>query len=365
MHNGGVMKNKSFNSLFTRMVHFGIMMLLFCPAIGKGQETKLTELNISMTLINLRDKSSTNLSSEDAELTTKKIIMKENDNIQKLLTGNGIYADGESIGILYHLNPGMDPKSIKAGAEILFPVIKMKKQLASSSKEDCLVALTLDKKIKQDFINTIKQFDIVAAGISSLSFNSSIPPEVKDKFIALTKPIMENMETFKVLIRERTRPLSSEMILQMNDEGDQMISIIEKITHKNYILTNNDIESIELIAKNMTIRMKTLDEAKGAGGISSNWPEVSVFVRAIDVSHGKEINNLRVYYVGQGLWNDRIKYEKSFDKLTSPSERILPEADYYIWVGKPQDSTPLSDRKSLEVRKKAENEKIGIDLIIK
>ena len=360
------MKNGPTSRSFACLIYVGIIIMLLYPTTSLGQETSLAALNISMTLINVKDKSSIKLTSEDVELTTTKTIVKENEDVQQLLTSNGIYADGESIGILYRLNPTMDPKLNNKGAEIVVPTIKTMKPITGYSRDKYLLALTLDRKMKQDLLDGIRRLDVAAAAISGLGTEPFGSTAIRDSFTVLTRTILESMETFKVLIRERTRPLSLELIRQMNDEAEQVISMLDTITHKKgYRLTENDIGSARLIAKNMTVRMKSLDETKGSGGIPSRWPEVRVSIRVVNTVDGKEVKNLRVYYVGQGLWNTRSKYERSFDKLSSPSERDLPEADYYIWAGKPQDSTPLSDRKSLEIRRKTENERVELDLTIK
>jgi hypothetical protein len=360
------MKNKLIRPSFIILFHAETLMLLLCPAMAGGQSEQLAGRDISMTLIHCKDKSSVRLASDNAELMTRKVTVDENENIQQMLTSNGILADGESIGILYLLNPGIDPRSITHGTEIILPVIKLKNKEASGPRDNCLVALTLDRKAKQDLLNTIKRLDVAAAGITGLSSKSFSSPEAKDTFAVLTKSISENLGTFKILLRERTRPLCLETIQQMNDEAEQMISILDKIAHETeYKVAANEIRSVGLIAKNMSVRMKSLDESKGSGGIPSRWPEVRVSIRVVNTVDGNEVKNLRVYYVAQGLWNNRNKYERSFDKLSSPSERDLPEADYFIWAGKPQDSAPLSDRKSVEIRRKAENEKIELDLTIK
>ncbi len=66
----------------------------------------------------------------------------------------------------------------------------------------------------------------------------------------------------------------------------------------------------------------------------------------------------------QALWKYRHKYESSFGKLSSPTERSLPEATYFFWAGRPGDSTPLSDRKKESVRKSEMSKKIEVELVI-
>ena len=173
------------------------------------------------------------------------------------------------------------------------------------------------------------------------------------------------MESFKVVIKERTRPLSSETLQQMTTEAKRMNAILNDIINNNKNVNKNDLDTALLISKDMDIKMKSLAEQKGVGELPSRWPDVLVTVKTIDVHKDQEINNMRVYYVPQALWNYRASEAKSFDRLTSPTDRVLPEADYYIWAGKLDDSTPLTERKTLEVRKVTGKEKIELDLAVK
>jgi K+/H+ antiporter YhaU regulatory subunit KhtT len=359
------MKSMILKPVSLLLLQIGLILSLAGPILASGQETGMSALNISMALINQRDGSSKILPPGSIELASQKVTFKEGDKLEKLLASQGIFADGESVGIVYLLNPGLDAKSMKAGAEIILPFVKDKKQFSGEFDKGSLVALTLDKDQKQEFLKVLRELEASTTSLMGLSAKQFESPEEKSKFIKTTKSIVDKMGGFKIVIKERTRPLNSEMLQQMNSEAKQMNSILDNIIKHNQNVSKNDLETAELISRDMDIRMQSLAEQKGVGGLPPRWPDVLVTVKTINVQQGKEIPNLRVYYVPQALWNYRNGIEKSFDRLTSPADKALPEADYYIWAAKPGDSTPITERKALEVRKPTGKERIELDLAVK
>jgi hypothetical protein len=342
-----------------------LIVCLFLPCHSSGPETRLSSLNISMTLINQGTGYSKLLPAGSVEVAEQKVTLKEGDSLEKLLTSRGIFADGESIGVVYRLNPALDAEAIKAGADVVVPLVKDKKAFAGEFDRGGLVALTLDKEEKKEFIGILREFQAAAASVVNLQPEQFNSVAEKDAFAKTTKLIFDEMESFKVVLKERTRPLNSDVVVQMIGEAKLMNAILTDIVKLNRKVGKDDIEAAVLIAKDMDIRMKSLAEQKGLGQLPSRWPEVLVTVKTIDVQKGKEVNNMRVYYVPQALWKYRDTEAKSSDRLTSPADVVLPEADYYIWAGKLDDATPLTERKTLEVRKTTGNEKIELDLAVK
>jgi len=324
--------------------------------------TGIEGLDISTMLINQKDHSKINATDINIELTTKRIVFKETDTIDKILISNGIYPNGESLGILYRINADIDEKVIKTNTLLTIPAIV-------KPRENCLVVLTLDKGIKQDFLKTLKLLDKHVEQISNVQIGQFGSITEKEQFTQSIKSITKSMDFFGEAINRQTRPLSSEMLRQMNDEAKLMNLVLNNTVNNKQGFGASDMEAVDLVLKNMNIRMQSLNEKKGPGGLHSRWPEVRVTVKTIDTNRGMEVHNLQIYYVPKALWPYRKDCEKSFDKVTSPSDRDLPEADYYIWAGKKSDPTKesilLTDRADLEVRKKTQQQNIEKDLVIK
>jgi hypothetical protein len=362
---GGTMQKIRLNLGHIRLFSIALIIFYFVPGSSSGQEKRLDSLSISMTLINQKVGSSKILSQKSVALAEQKVTLAPGDNLEKLLISKGIFADGESIGIVYQLNPALDAKAIKTGVEVTVPFVKDKKQFKEEFDQGGVVALTLDKEKKQEFITVLKELESAATSVAKLQpqqFDSIVE---KDMFTQTTKSIVDKMVNFKIVIKERTRPLNSEILQQMNSEARQMNAILNDIITSKRKVGKNDIETAMLISKDMDIKTNSLTEQKGIGELPSRWPEVLVTVKTIDVQKRKEVNNMRVYYVPQALWNYRDSEAKSADRLTSPTNMVLPEADYYIWAGKFDNDTPLTEIKTLEVRKIPGKETIELDLAVK
>jgi hypothetical protein len=339
----------------TRIQYIGIIaiFLLYLPCLAKS--TQISSLNLSMALFDSNTMQSTQLSADDVVLSCEKVIASDKDNICTLLAKGHIHPDGESINVFYLLNPGIAQKSIKKGSEILAPTIRLNNQPTGVSGNGYQISIILDKNIKQDFVNSIRALEELEKKIDILDatlFESSKQKESLD--IAIIS-IIDKMKFFKIIIREKTQPLSSQMIRQMNDEMDLSKSIITNLTDKRNKLTQAELESLDLIAANTDIRLKTLEESKGNGGIRLDNSEVLISVRTIDMKSGNPIHKLPVYFIGQALWANRGKYYHSFDTLSSPTVSAIAIGDYFIWSGKDPDSPLLSERKSLQVRPTAQN----------
>ncbi len=349
------MKTHSLDPLFIALSRLVIIPLLLCPVVSRAQEANIAGLNISMVLLNQDGSPVRTLTGEDVTLTVQKFIFRKGDNIRALLTGNGIKADGEAMAIVYRLNPALDALSVQPGKEIVLPTIKDGQQLLRGANKGYLIALWLDKELKQDFLRELKELTATAAGISGLKVQQFESANAKDEFVKTTNSIVEKMEAFRDAIMYRTRPLSSEMIQQMSIEAKQVGFILKNMTKAEQQLTKLDMETVDLIAQDMGIRMQTLEEEKGEGGLSLN-PEVLVKVKILDPTSGMEIHLLEVYAVARAFWNSYDKDQKRFPHPTPKAERRLPVGNYFIWAISPKDSKQVSDPTPWEVRRTGEGD---------
>jgi len=75
-----------------------------------------------------------------------------------VLRQNGIRADGESLAVLYSLNPGFAGKPIKTASPLVVPKATGGAELSEALKEGYLVALTLDEELKSEFLKVLRDF---------------------------------------------------------------------------------------------------------------------------------------------------------------------------------------------------------------
>ena len=81
------------------------------------------------------------------QIIAKKITLRDDDNLQKILENNGIYPDGESIGVVYYLNPDIDVELMKAGNVIAVPSATIKREPMGDEENYGMVSLTVDNDL--------------------------------------------------------------------------------------------------------------------------------------------------------------------------------------------------------------------------
>ena len=99
------MKNQVFNWNKALLIP-ALVALNFTAGTCFGQ-VGIADLNISMMFVNQKDNSSVKVVGNTIELASEKIIYQENNAIDNIIISNGIIPDGESLGILYLINPNI------------------------------------------------------------------------------------------------------------------------------------------------------------------------------------------------------------------------------------------------------------------
>lgn len=351
-------------ALWSSVLQIAVLVSLASAGMTGTSKGKLANLNISMILVNRSDGSSRLIKREVIELIAQKATLGNGESVEGLLTSNGILPDGESLGLVYILNPKLDAKTVRSATELLLPKVKGGQELSTALGEGYLVALTLDKELKRQLLIKVKDLRSLIQRMLKLEFNRFETAESRDSVIECMHYVEESLGIMRIVIRERSRPLSSEMLRQVVCEIDVLALILNNLTKGQHKLSRTDAETIKQIAEDFKIRMKSFSEERGPGDLPSKWPEGLVSVRVRRSGNREEVHGLRIYYVPEALWNIRHKIESSFRKLSSPTEQSLPVATYFFWAGKPGDSTPLSDRKKESVRKSEMSEKIEVELVI-
>ena len=160
------MKQNSVTQRTKMILLFVLLLLLLHPIISIAQDIELADLDISMVLINQSDGTLRKLEEKNLELTSKKVALKKDVSIEEMLRSNGIYADAESIGVVYRLNPKADVESLSSSSELIIPKAKGGKEFSDALKMGYLVALTVDKDHKQYFLKLLKKLEVLVEQVS-------------------------------------------------------------------------------------------------------------------------------------------------------------------------------------------------------
>ena len=348
--------------MWSGVLQVAILALLAPAGATNAPQGELANLNISLTLVRSSDGSSKPIKGDAIALIAQRVPRREGDSIEGLLTSHGVLPDGESLGAVYAINPQLDAKAVMSAVELVLPKATGGTELSRALEEGYLVALTLDTELKRQLLMKVKVLTPLAQRMATLEPHRFEIAKDRDTTVEAVRYVAESLRAMAVVIRERNRPLSSEMLRQVICEADVLGSLLNNIDTRKK-LSRADAETVVQIMDDFKVRMNGLNEERGPGDLPPKWPEGLVSVRIQGSGNREEVHGLRVYYVPQALWKYRHKYESCFDKLSSPTEQSLPEATYSFWAGKPGDSTPLSDIMNRAVRQNETCKKIEVQIV--
>jgi len=132
-------------------------------------------------------------------------------------------------------------------------------------------------------------------------------------------------------------------------------------TQEGKSLSEDDVESLDLIYGSMEVRMRSLGEEASRGEPPARYPTVPIKVRVLDPASGEEIHNLRVQYVTRALFSKRDENASDFPGFSSPSQHKIPEANYNVWAER--DDAVLTDVVTLKARAQQDGEAMELDLM--
>jgi hypothetical protein len=319
--------------------------------------------DVHMFLLREGDGASLPLEGANVELTAQKVVIKPKDRIEDLLRAKGIYPDAEAFGAIYALNPSLDASSPHPGLELLMPHLVVDESVQEAFDERYLVALTLDVGLKRGILTKAETLSGLAHDFGALVPRRFEDGAARSEILSTVDDSVDFMRSLSIIIRERSRPLSYEMLWQTNREAQLLASILADVLAGDRAVTRYNKERIDLIAENMQIRFANLKGIRGPGEPPQRFPQVNVIVKTLDIHGRSEVHGLRVFYVPRALFGMEGT-EKPFLKVSSPTKTWLPVANYRLWVGTPDDSKPISDILDMQVRKQPEGDSMLVELIV-
>ena len=298
----------------------------------------------------------------EASLTYATVDAHSAGVLTNILTENGIYADGESLGLMYDINPQLKTAHVPSGSTLRIPVVKGAEwnQLRDAG---FLVTITRDAELKQTLLRESERLRYLSGKFRASSSLQKLDNRARSKVAKSLTATVRSVETFGTVIEQRNRPIPTAVLSQVKGEVDSLNGILAREMNSNSPLVSADIDAVDTIADSMRVRVHTLLEERGAGELPKRWPEVWVRVKTRYARNGRDASSYRVYYAPQALYR-RSEYIESFDKLTTPSDGSVPPANYMIWVGVPGNPRPVSDLKKLRAREGSQENPVVVDLVI-
>jgi hypothetical protein len=324
-------------------------LLLLAADAALAQEATLGQIPVGLALV-CADGSRMTYPAEDAtersQLAAERVIVKDGDTIHALLTARGIRPDVESFALVYEINPELETlDDLPSGGALTLPKFSPRTGVKQQIAAGCRAALTVDAKLKEEFDATVRSLPALAAKFRAGAADRPTSESVNN--------IVDTLEFIRLgILRRNGRPLSREAMEQLNAEASLLRSILLRPP-----ATGGSLQ-VAAIERDIGVKKSRLVQI-AAGAPPDAWPRVRVVVQTL--RDGAPVPNLRVYYVPEALLGTRERL-RSFDTLSTPTTRMLPEADYVVWASTEADAKPVSNEHRLEVRR---GQDIRVDLTVR
>jgi hypothetical protein len=289
--------------------------------------------------------------------------LKPGDNVKQLLIANGIFPDTEAFGLVYDLNPTVPGiATIAPGIQLILPRVSSASR--SLLPQGDLVAVAMDSRMKEQLVAAIAELNGPITTARTFAAGRYDSADDRQSTNNALRGINDSFVAIANVIRGKVRPINGEVLNQTAAEAETLRTTLARLTDPSQKLSAEDVNTIKLIDADLRVKRRTLTDVRGPSEPPTRWREALVVVRTLG-SDGHPVPLLRIYYVPEAL-RGRAQLIKSFDTLTSPSERSLPEANYVIWAGRPgqtTETTALSEVKKLALRRSSDAA-VKVDLAI-
>ena len=319
------------------LVFLGLVVSQFAIA-ATGQDEAKQQLDVSFAVRNPTTKQVLNLGDETIRLDFRSTTFMKNDSLEKLLRANGVLPDIEALAVVYARNPEVNSDSFRPGVTMFLPAVNGGERLTSVVKDGYLVELTLEKQLKDSFVKNVQAASLSAAELDSLDVALFSDESNRTDFLGRVKRTVELFSNFREVIRNRTLPIGPELIRDLHGEAELLTSLIQRVVKKE-VKPADVATQLTMLEDDLSVRAELFRETKGPGRRPNRNREMLVKVEAFSLADGKELKRVRVYYVPIAL-KDVADEVREFLELASPTQTVLPEANYFMWVGQPGDRQP-------------------------
>jgi hypothetical protein len=274
------------------------------------------------------------VSQPGAQLIRRRVTVARGSTIQDLLLHNGIEPDVEALTLVYELNPQARKLSaLTSGDTLLIPA-------AEGPLNTRPATIIVDGDLKESLSHRVEHLKAsYAQAQTSIAGGSG----------TIVRELEETIQTLDFIrlsiLRRNGRPISRETLSQLDREALLLDTTLERVS-ANHVYDATVVKAIKAVVMDVNIKAGAYTQI-AAGKTPDRWPECRVIVRT--AKRDGPVQNLRIYYVPEALRNDPGSY-RPFDRLSTPTESMLPEADYIIWGAQDPEPTPVTNQHRLEAR---------------
>ena len=330
------------------------------PAHAQVRENQIAGRDVSMSLLK-RGVTPINLP-PGSGLVTEKVRLTRIQSIPSLLRARSIVSDAESLSLVYELNPSLEQSvSIKAGSMLILPKLTGGITLQKALRSGDLVALTVDRNLKNQLRSSIDRIKELAPRVSTLEAARFQNPAARDETIRSIESIADSLDTIRrSVILTSQIPLSKGMLDQLVADTERMKSLLEGTLVSGHQLTSAEQREIILIQQDLRLKLEVFNESRGDSLANQ---DVRVIVKTIKADNSSPVPNLRIYFIREA-WYQTAREATPFAKVTPAAEQMIQAGQYRLWALRDGDPSPVSEVLKVIVRKGADGGPYLVDLLI-
>jgi hypothetical protein len=276
-------------------------------------------------------------------------------SVADLLSMWKIHPDFEAVALLYDMNPQVALQGGFYGQErIHFIRIEPAPELAKAFSEGFLYKIHYDEQLMRSLLQSGEAIKRVAAG----ALSGPVSIETRSCISSAADDFGQILDH----LNDGDQPLNHAMLSQVRGDADVLLKFLEQLATPGATVPPADMGTICLLAKDLQLKRERFPDTRGStSGTFVPWPMVRVVVNTRDAVSGNPVRLLTIHSVPVAL--ERSAYRgQEFANLSSPSEQLLPEADYVFWATKGQEPAVLG-RREISIRNTRGS--VSIDLAIK
>jgi hypothetical protein len=276
-------------------------------------------------------------------------------SIAQFLSARQIRPDVEAAALLFDMNPQVALRGgFSENDRIRFIRPQADPEIAKALSDGFLYKVHYDQRLRTSLLQ-------LGEAIQHSRGAASRSPAAKESLGCISSAA-DDLEEVLNHVKDRDHPLNHAVLSQLEGDADILGSFLARIATPGTAASPEDRKSVCLLASDLKVKREHFSGTRDATSDTLvPWPMVKVVVNTKDATTGSLVKLLTVHYVAVALQKSAYRIHE-FAQLSSPSEQLLPEADYLFWATKGQDPTLLGPR---ELQVRDTGSPVSIDLAIK
>jgi hypothetical protein len=315
-----------------------------CPAVGQ----QANDLDVSVTLFRPTDEAEKDPGYVTVSYPT--IAVPANvGSVTDLLDASHILADSDAIALVYLLNPSLEKiDGLTHGQNLRTIQVQLPPEAEKAVSEGFHIKINYDERLITAILSRRDEVQKLAL----------FPAETTEQRNCLESAARDaNLITDH--LEARDQPLDHQVLLQLTDDFALLAQLGQTLSGSASKHPDGS-ETACAVAADLALKRQGFESnGRDSSFSATRWPQVRVVVRTLDAK-GNPKSMLRVHWVPQALEHMEGR-EQQFPQLSTPTENLLPEADYVFYATQGDDHTVLG-KVSVAVRRHEGSQPFTVDI---